>query len=220
MKRILVICAVLSAVAGNAFAQYSGSSSYDSGPKKKADIVFLGGYAFTLAQDVVLDLTNPGELDVEDAAFYGVALDFNVMRQTDKTGQVRLMWRREDSDATFRANIPSNPSLSRECAIEYWQIGGLGGIQRGKAMPFTAVTLGATRLVVGDADEWKFSMIFGLGVKVYTSDKIGIMIQGNWPLTFTDAWGSVTFGSGGGGVGISGTGISQLDIGGGLIIQL
>jgi len=219
MKRMLLVCGLLSAVAGNAFAQYTGSSSYDSGPKKKADIVFLGGYAFTIAQDVVFDLANPGELDVDDAAFYGVALDFNVMRQTDKTGQVRLMWRREDSNVTFRPSIPSNPSVSRECAIEYWQIGGVGGIQRGKAMPFTAVTLGATRLVVGDVDEWKFSMIFGLGVKVYTSDKIGIMIQGNWPITFTDAWGGVTVGTGGAGVAIGGTGISQLDIGGGLIFQ-
>lgn len=220
MKRMLFICAVFSAMAGSAFAQYSGSSSSASGREHKADIVVLGGYAFTVAQDVVLDITNPGELDVEDAPFYGVALDFNLVRQTDKQGQLRIMWRREDSDVTFRAFTPSNPSISRECAIEYWQIGGVGGIQRGKAMPFTAVTLGATRLVAGSVDDWKFSMIFGLGVKVYTSDKIGLMIQGNWAMTFTDAWGGVTVGTGGAGVGISGTGISQLDIGGGLIIQL
>ena len=48
--------------------------------------------------------------------------------------------------------------------------------------------------------------------------KVGIMIQGNWPITFTDLWGGVTVGTGGAGVGLGGTGISQLDIGGGLII--
>ena len=220
MKRMLIIGAALCATASSAFAQYSGSSTYVTERQHKADIVVLGGYAFTMAQDVVLNYTNAGELDVDDAAFYGVALDFNLVRESDKQGQLRLMWRREDSDVTFRSYVPSNPELSLDASIEYWQIGGLGGIRRGKAMPFTAVTLGATRLVAGGSDEWKFSMIFGLGVKVYTSDKIGIMIQGNWPLTFTDAWGGVTVGTGGAGVGISGTGISQLDIGGGVIIQL
>ncbi len=223
MKRILLLCAVMSAVAGNAFAQYSGTSTYGSTREHKADIVVLGGYAFTMAQDVVINYTNGGELDIDDAPFYGVALDFNLVRESDKTGQLRVMWRREDSEVKFKSFTPGNPSIDEgiDCAVEYWQIGGVGGIRRGKAMPFTAVTLGATRLVAeGGGDEWKFSMIFGLGVKVYTSEKIGIMIQGNWPLTFTDAWGGVTIGTGGAGVGISGTGISQLDIGGGLIIQL
>jgi hypothetical protein len=85
-------------------------------------------------------------------------------------------------------------------------------------MPFTSITLGGTRFSAGGDDEWKFSMIFGLGVKVYTSPKVGIMIQGNWPITFTDSWGGVTVGTGGAGVAIGGTGVSQLDVGGGLII--
>jgi hypothetical protein len=62
-------------------------------------------------------------------------------------------------------------------------------------------------------------MIFGLGVKVYTSGKIGVLVQGNWPITFTDAWGGVTVGTGGAGVSFGGTGISQLDIGGGLFVS-
>lgn len=220
MKRMLVICGLLSAVAGNAFAQYSGSSTYGSESEHKADIVVLGGYAFTTAQDVVLNYSSAGELDVEDAAFYGVALDFNLVRQPGKEGQLRLMWRREDSDVTFRAFTPGDPSISRECAVEYYQIGGVGGVRKGNVLPFGMVTLGATRLAVENTDEWKFSMIFGLGAKIYSSGKIGFMIQGNWALTFTDAWGGVTVGTGGAGVGISGTGISQFDIGGGVLIQL
>ena len=220
MKRILLMCAVLSAVAGNAFAQYTGSSSYGSDREHKADIVVLGGYAFTMAQDVVLNYTNAGELDVDDAPFFGVALDFNLVRQTGKEGQLRLLWRREDSDVSFRSFTPGNPSVTRECAVEYYQIGGVGGVRKGNVLPFASVTLGATRLAVESTDEWKFSMIFGLGAKIYSSGKLGFMIQGNWALTFTDAWGGVTVGTGGAGVGISGTGISQLDIGGGVLIQL
>jgi hypothetical protein len=221
MKRVFIAGALVCAVASTASAQYTtSSSSYGSTPESKADVVFLGGYAWTLAQDVVLNYTNAGELDIEDAAFWGVALDFNVARQGGgKTGQLRLMYRREDSDVVFRSYVPSNPLVSLDCAVEYWQIGGLGGVKRGNAMPFTCVTLGGTRLVAGDVDEWKFSMIFGLGVKVYTEGKVGFMIQGNWPITFTDTWGGVTVGTGGAGVAVGGTGISQLDIGGGVIIS-
>jgi hypothetical protein len=204
--------------ASTASAQYTSQSSYGSDTAKKADIVLLGGYAFTLSQDVYIGLYG-GELDINDAAYYGVALDFNVVRQPGKEGQVRLMYRREDSEVTFRPFIPGDPSASIDCAIEYWQIGGLGGIRRGNAMPFTCVTLGGTRMSAGGEDEWKFSMIFGLGVKVYTQGKMGFMIQGNWPITFTDTWGGVSVGTGGAGVAIGGTGISQIDIGGGLIVS-
>lgn len=221
MKRVWMVGALLCAtVSSTALAQYSTpqTTSYGSQPTTKADIVLLGGYAFTLSQDVYVGVSG-GELDINDNAYYGIALDFNMVRNPGKTGQLRLMYRREDSQVTFRPFIASDPSGSIDCAIEYWQIGGLGGIRRGKAMPFTSITLGGTRLVAENTDEWKFSMIFGLGVKVYSSPKFGIMLQANWPITFTDTWGGVTVGTGGAGVAIGGTGISQLDIGGGLFMS-
>jgi len=221
MKRIWLVGALLCAtVSTTAFAQYSSqTSTYGSEPAKKADIVLLGGYAFTLSQDVYAGLEG-GELDINDNAYYGLALDINIVRQPGKTGQLRLMYRREDSEVTFRPFTVGLQTRSKDCAIEYWQIGGLGGIKRGNAMPFTSITLGGTRLSVdGSGDEWKFSMIFGLGVKVYTSGKLGFMIQGNWPITFTDTWGGATVGTGGAGVAIGGTGISQIDIGGGVFLS-
>jgi hypothetical protein len=219
MKRVSLIVGVVCALAASsASAQYTSQSSVGSEPATKVDLVLMGGYAFTMSQDVYIGLIG-GELDIDDAAYYGVALDFNMVRQPGKTGQLRVMWRREDSNVVFRPFIPSDPDASLDCAIEYWQIGGVGGVRRGNAMPFASVTLGGTRLVVGSEDEWKFSMIFGLGAKIYTSGKVGILIQGNWPITFTDAWGGVTVGTGGAGVAIGGTGISQLDIGGGLFVS-
>jgi hypothetical protein len=205
---------VAALAASNAFAQYSSSPGYGTGPDHKAEIIPMGGYAWTMSQEVYYGLTY-GEIDLEDAAFYGVALDFNAARRSQKTSQVRLMYRRSDTRVVFR---PSSFASEIDAAVEYWHIGGLGGIRRGNALPYASVTLGGTRFVVGDEDEWKFSMIFGLGVKIYTSPKIGVMIQGNWPITFTDAWGGVTVGTGGAGLSVGGTGISQLDVGGGLII--
>ncbi|HEX6789919.1 MAG TPA: hypothetical protein VF247_01295, partial [Candidatus Krumholzibacteria bacterium] len=161
----------------------------------------------------------PGELDFSDAAYYGAALDFNVAPPGSyKTAQVRLMYRRSDGDIELTGPGIGQP-ISVDAAVEYWHIGGVTGIMKGNNMPFATVTLGGTRLVAGDQDSWKFSMIFGLGVKVYTSPKMGIMIQGNWPITFTDTWGGAYVGTGGAGLSIGGTGISQLDVGGGLILR-
>ena len=222
MKRVLTATALACTVAAStATAQYTSQpSTYGSERESKADLVLLGGYAFTLSEDVYpTGATAGGELDVKDAAFWGIALDFNVVRQPGKQGQLRLMYRREDSEITFRPFVPGDPSVTRDAFLEYWQIGGLGGVKRGKAMPLTSVTLGGTHWGAGDIDDWGFSMIFGLGVKVYTSPKVGIMIQGNWPITFTDMWGGAYVGTGGASVGVSGTGVSQIDVGGGLIIS-
>lgn len=219
--RAIIGAALFVSAASAASAQYTTrqSSTYGSRPQSKAELVLLGGYAWTMAQDVYYGALG-GEIDIDDAAYYGVALDVNVARNTGKTGQLRLMYRREDSEVVFRPYTitTTNQPFTLDCAVEYWQIGGLGGMMRGNAMPYTAITLGGTRLVADGDDEWKFSMIFGLGVKVYSSPKVGFMIQGNWPITFTDSWGGVTVGTGGAGVAVGGTGISQLDVGGGLIV--
>jgi opacity protein-like surface antigen len=217
--RILFVVGLFLLSTSTASAQYTApASSQGSAPAHKAELVLLGGYAWTLSEDVY-DYTTSGELDINDAAYWGIAIDINMARQTTKTGQLRLMYRREDSEVVFRPNDSSTtPPTPVDCAIEYWQIGGLGGIKRGNAMPFTSVTLGGTRFSAQGEDEWKFSMIFGLGVKVYSSPKFGFMIQGNWPITFTDTWGGASVGTGGAGVAIGGTGLSQLDLGGGLIV--
>ena len=218
MKRILLAsAAVVMLTVSIASAQNTvrrSSSSYNAAPR--VDVIPMGGYAWTMSMDVIAN-ARPGELDFSDSPYYGVALDFNVAPPGSyKTAQVRLMYRRSDGDVELRTY---SDKFTTDAAVEYWQIGGLSGIARGNSMPFAAVTLGGTRLIAGGEDTWKFSMIFGLGVKVYTSPKVGIMLQGNWPITFTDTWGGAYIGTGGAGLSIGGTGISQLDVGGGLIIR-
>jgi hypothetical protein len=221
MKRaFLVVAAVVMLSASVSMAQNTvrrtSNTTYRSEPR--VELIPMGGYAWTLGMDVVAN-GRPGELDFSDAAFYGAALDFNVAPPGSyKTAQVRLMYRRSDGEVELTGIGLAEP-VTADASVEYWQIGGVTGMMRGNAMPFATVTLGGTRLVAGDSDEWKFSMIFGLGVKVYTSPKLGVMIQGNWPITFTDTWGGAYVGTGGAGIGISGTGVSQLDVGGGLILR-
>jgi hypothetical protein len=218
MKRILVAtAAALALTAATVSAQNTvrrSTTSYSTTPR--VELIPMGGYAWTMGMDVIVN-GFPGELDFSDAAYYGAALDFNIAPPgAVKTAQIRLLYRRSDGDVEVQGLVQD---FSGDAAVEYWHVGGVTGIVRGNAMPFATVTLGGTRLIAGDEDEWKFSMIFGLGVKVYTSPKVGVMLQGNWPITFTDTWGGVTVGTGGAGVGIGGTGISQLDVGGGVIIR-
>jgi opacity protein-like surface antigen len=198
-----------------------------SQPESRIELIGMAGYAWTMAMDVFIG-NQLGELDFSDDIYYGGALDYTVSPPGSmKIAQVRLLYRREDGQLEARG---ITNRFKTDGSVEYLHIGGVTGVNKGKTMPFATVSLGATHFSVDDLDSgslhvqgndsWKFSMIFGLGVKVYTSDKIGIMIEGNWPITFTDAWGGVTVGTGGVSAGISGTGVSQIDVGGGLIIRL
>lgn len=230
MKRVLIsAAAILMLTTAIASAQNTvrTTSSMYSQPESRIELIPMVGYAWTMAMDVFIG-NQLGELDFSDKEYYGGAIDYKVSPPGSmKVAQVRLLYRRSDGQLEARGFANR---FKTDASIEYWQIGGVTGFDKGKAMPFGTVSLGATHFTVDDLhsgnlnvqgnDSWKFSMIFGLGVKVYTSSKIGFMIEGNWPITFTDAWGGVSVGTGGVSAGISGTGVSQLDVGGGLIIRL
>jgi len=230
MKRVfLSSAAVLMLTVGVASAQNTvrTTSSMYSQPESRLELIPMAGYAWTMAMDVFIG-NQLGELDFSDEVYYGGALDYTVSPPGSmKVAQVRLLYRREDGQLEARG---ITNRFTTDGSVEYLHIGGVTGINKGRTMPFGTVSLGATHFTVDDLhsgnlnvqgnDSWKFSMIFGLGVKVYTSDRIGIMIEGNWPITFTDAWGGVSVGTGGVSAGISGTGVSQLDVGGGVIIRL
>lgn len=230
MKRVLLSMAatlMLTAAVASAQNTVRTTSSMYSQPESRIEIIGMAGYAWTMAMDVYFG-NQLGELDFSDEVYYGGALDYTVSPPGSmKIAQVRLLYRREDGELQARG---ITNRFTTDGSVEYLHIGGVTGVNKGKAMPFATVSLGATHFSADDVqqgnvnvqggDSWKFSMIFGLGVKVYTSPKIGFMLEGNWPITFTDAWGGVSVGTGGVSAGISGTGVSQLDLGGGLIIRL
>lgn len=230
MKRVLLSMTallMLSAAVASAQNTTRTTSTMYSQPESRIELIGLAGYAWTMGMDVFIG-NQLGELDFSDEVYYGGALDYTVSPPGSmKIAQVRLLYRREDGQLEARG---ITNRFTTDGSVEYLHIGGVTGVNKGKTMPFATVSLGATRFAVEDLDQgslhvqgsdsWKFSMIFGLGVKVYTSDRIGIMIEGDWPITFTDAWGGVSVGTGGVSAGISGTGVSQLSAGGGLIIRL
>ena len=134
---------------------------------------------------------------------------------TSRGIQGRLLYRRQDTEATFKSGGTTD-NLG-DIAIEYWHVGIVKAIKmQDNVMPFTSFSLGGTRYDYEGGDAWKFSVLLGIGAKVYLNDKIGLMVAGQMPFTILDSF----IGIGTGGVSLGGTGIAQFDLTAGLIISL
>ncbi len=221
---ILVSLVCMTLVTSPALAQRQSRNvtTYGQQDASRADIIPFYGYSWTFSRDLAYYGTY-GTGDIKDSGFWGIAIDFKIPRQVGK--QIELLYSRQDSQLEYRS---PTTKTSGDMAVEYWQIGGVYGIQQGNVLPFGSVTLGATRYIpdfsVGgvkyNEDTWKFSMIFGLGAKVYTQGRFGLRIEARLPITFTSGGAGVACGGGGCYTTVGGSGITQFDVSGGLIIRL
>jgi hypothetical protein len=183
-------------------------------PHHKAELGVHGGYMWTFSRDVWLTNT-AGEADFEDKGFWGATLDLNMGHGKQGT----LLYQRQETTLTFRP--AGNPRFDvADIAVEYFQIGGLGGTPKGNYFPYGMFTLGATRVSAsGGDDQWRFSFVFGAGAKAYFGQRLGLRLQGQIPFTFIDGGGSVACGSFGCVTTIGGTGVGQINLGGGLFMN-
>ena len=131
------------------------------------------------------------------------------------------MYRRQDSDLEFKSGFNK---ITTGMATEYYQIGGLGffpNANMGTTKPFSSISLGATRYAIdGFDDQWKFSVIFGLGVKAYMSERLGLLLRGSMPMTFFSGGGSIGCGTGGCYSSVGGSGLLQFDVSAGVMVLL
>ncbi|MGH7680670.1 MAG: hypothetical protein ACRENN_01630 [Candidatus Eiseniibacteriota bacterium] len=209
--RLALLAVSLLLIASAAQAQYGASSD------RRLELGINGGYAWTWARQVYVGAST-GEVDIKDTGYWGLTLDIHVRPEK----QVELLYRRQDSQLTFQAPFLGRQTLA-DVAVEYWQIGGLGGVPRGDVMPYGLFTVGATHFIPKSSpygDEWRFSMIFGLGVKKNVGEKLGFRVQTQLPFTWVDGGGSITCGGGGCITTVGGSGIGQIDVGGGLYYRL
>ena len=205
------VVAIVAITATSATAQQMKVYRYNDRAASRFEVVPFGGYVWSLAKDFYYAAA--GTLDFKDTSYFGVNLDVAI----HPGSQLRLMYRRQDTELEFRSGFNTRTVTG---AIEYWHIGGLTGVQRGSVLPYGMITLGGTRYLAQDDDVWEFSMIFGLGAKIYTNGKFGLQIQGSFPFTFVDGGGSISCGSGGCFTSVGGSGLGQLDVSGGIIIGL
>jgi len=204
--------ACTSVVATVAVAQPAGFEFVEQ--KHRLEIIPIGGYVWSQSLDGFVGTTY-GKFDVKSSGFYGVAVDINA-----RPGfQLELLWQRQDTELEFKSG-GSKQSLG-DMAIEYWQIGGVTGVQRDNVMPFTGVTLGGVRVAPDQGDDaWKFGVILSLGAKVYLSERVGIRVQGRLPWIITNFGAGIGIGTGGVSAGLGGSGVLQADVSGGLIVTL
>jgi len=224
LKMIAIAVLALTVASGDAFAQRGGrrgsSSSRSSSLQHTAEITPFGGYVWTFAREAYYAAYG-GKVDISDTGFWGVAVDVNVR----PGGFLHLLYQRQDADLTFSTfgGINLAPEVARTpIGIEYWHIGGGGGLPQGNILPFTTLSLGATRYILKDytGDEWKFSMILGLGVKVYANDRLGLRLQGRMPFTIFSGGAGIGCGTGGCYTTFGGSGMAQIDLSAGLMILL
>jgi len=176
----------------------------------KFEIIPMGGYVWTTSQSATYGALG-GDIDFKNSSFYGIALDINVL----PIMQFRVLYRRQNTQVTFK-QAGGTDDLG-DVGVEYWHVGVVKAVKKTpKAMPFTSVTLGGTRYAADSGDEWKFSVMLGVGAKIYVSERIGLMVAGELPFTFT----STFVGIGTGGVSLGGSGILQLDLAAGLMIAI
>lgn len=209
-KRILSVVSALLIVAAPAWAQH------------RAEITPFVGYLWGNSVD-----TGRGKVGIAGEMNWGVLLDINVR----PGGQVELSYARQDTritQETFGTGIKRDLT---DVAVNYFQIGGLGYMAQGAAQPFMSFTLGATwydpkqETITDDegrvyqiSDEWRFSMILGLGAKYFASERIGLRVQGRLFMTFLDSGGGVFCGFGGCSLGLFGSGVVQGDLSAGVTI--
>jgi hypothetical protein len=183
------------------------------GTDARFELVGYGAYRWTVSIDASVGSTR-GEVDIADSGIWGIALDINV---PPPNMQIRLAYDRQDSKFQYRTALPT---VESDGSVEYLQIGTVKGVRRGNLLPFGLVTLGGTRYADDSGDEWKFSVVLGLGAKMYVSDKIGIIAQARMPYTFLSSGLGVGVGTGGVSAGITGWGLAQFDVGAGIMILL
>ena len=225
MKRTILVLAVLllSLSAGSAFAQARGAQPRRTSYLRmthRLEISGYYGYVWTGSRTVqFIDQDNNlryGDLDIADSPMWGIQIDV----PTRPDAQLVLLYNRQESEVTVKEGRTQD--TIGDVVVEYFHIGGLGGIPQGNLMPYSMVTLGGTRYSSLNAvdDSWKFSLIFGLGAKWYVNDRIAFRVQGRVPYTFFS--GSLGLGVGTGGVSVvaGGTGIIQGDLSAGVTLLI
>lgn len=193
------------------------SSSAGWAQQHRFEITPFAGYQFLGSTDVYYQ-NGYGDIDIKDSEIFG----FSINVPTAYGAELELFYSRQDSRLDFKGGAFGTGETLFDMSVEYFQIGALRGIQQGNLLPFGVVTLGAANFnpkETGLSSEWRFAFTFGLGAKAYLSERIGIRLQGTLLMPVQWAGGSVYFGTGGSGVGVSaGTTLIQIDVRGGLII--
>ena len=211
-NRCVALTAALVALAGSALP--ATAQIY------KLEITPFVGYMFGGEVNV-----RNGSLSVKDDMNYGLVLDFVLNRNTE----LEASYTRMDTELVYDEwQVGKRPIYST--SVNVWQFGGQYRFDpTATVRPFVSGTLGFTYYGLGDqldddapqrSSETFFSMVFGGGVKIFPSERIGIRLAGHLYSTILSSGSGFWCGTGGCGVGLSGWGFWQGDVQAGLTIAM
>jgi hypothetical protein len=222
MIRRLVIFLVLGLILSSSLAQaqYGRTKSSYGRSDHKFEITPFGGFSWTNSYDIYYGHTS-GSLDLNDGPIYGVIIDINMIKPG---AQLELSYSWQEEKLTYDQGSLFGKRDLFDMSVEYFQIGGVYGIQQGDVLPFSSLTLGATRWnpqnIPGVDDVWKFSVILSLGAKVYMNERMGLRLQFRLPMTMIESGAGMFCGPGGCYTAVSATGVLQAEVSAGLMILL
>lgn len=165
---------------------------------RRAEITPFGGFMF--GGNIT---TWGGDFNIVDNWNYGVALDVDMRPGI----QIELLYNRLPTRAEFKPQPIGEKIDLFDMSAEYFHIGVLRALGRGRTVPFVVGSLGPVHLNPLDDNyrsEWFFSMGFGGGLKAYVNDRIGLRLQGRLWFPFDFVGGYFFWGTGGSNIGLSG----------------
>lgn len=160
----------------------------------------------------------------------GIALDYNISPMQ----AFELSYTRQEGSLDLDSR---GIRTLTDMSVNFWQIGSIRTLKAGKVQPFVLGSLGLTyfspsassfQMDLNDPDTTistqtatKFSLNLGLGLKAYfgKAEKIGIRATFKVMPTMYNTGAGLWFGSGGGGVTVTGNAIWQWEAAGGVTIK-
>ncbi len=156
----------------------------------------------------------------------GFALDYNIHPMQ----AIELSYTRQDGSLDLD---DKGITTLTDMSVNVWHIGSLRTLMPGKVQPFVLGSLGVTYFspsaasfeldgeTVYTQSATQFSINFGLGLKAYfgEAEKVGIRASFKVMPTMYNTGAGLWFGSGGGGVAVTGEAIWQWEVAGGLTVK-
>jgi len=223
MKKKITILAmtVLLFVAHTCLAQVDTSAAKNPPPPPKPQssgppIYFTatGGYVFK--DKVTLD--NGGTGYIGDGFVWGVILTIEPVPRFS----FDLKYHHQDFTGSYSYSGITNKEV--DASANYIMLGFNKQVPMGDSRFFTGFDIGTCLFSPksdGYSDVWKFAVGGKLGVKVFITPKVGILVQTNLDIPVQFVSGGLYFGTGGAGAGVStSSSITQFGFTGGLIFRL
>jgi len=188
---------------------------------QRVELTATGGYQYWGSYKYYNSLTGGnGKLALGDGPCYGGILGFEIQESTF----VELVYNHQDSRLINKPNYGPDTNLG-SIGVNYFQLNGTRGVLlNDKVEPFATLGLGAALFDPKDKQYhslWKFSANFGVGVKYFISDKVGLRLGVGFWAPIQGVGIGVGIGTGGAYAGASTyTTIIQMNMEGGLIFRL